>query len=141
MEQQMSSVYRTGVSQALPQTAGSLGKTVAPGTTAAAAGGTVSVGVVITSYSIHYTKLYEVCIDLETSFCDYMIQNAGLSVGTPGTVIDAWSDVAGQMSLMKAIGVPTRGQIYSVMNPYTIQNLASAQTGLSADPSRLVQVA
>lgn len=83
----------------------------------------------------------QVCIELETSFCDYMIQNAGLSVGTPGTVIDAWSDVAGQMSLMKAIGVPTRGQIYSVMNPYTIQNLASAQTGLSADPSRLVQVA
>lgn len=45
MEQQMSSVYRTGVSQALPQTAGSLGKTVAPGTTTAAAGGTVGVGV------------------------------------------------------------------------------------------------
>lgn len=79
-------------------------------------------------------------IELETSLCDYMITNAGLSTGTPGTAIDAWSDVAAQMSLMKSIGVPM-GEIYSVMNPYTIQNLASAQTGLSADPSRLVQTA
>lgn len=80
------------------------------------------------------------CIELETSFCDFMIKNAALVSGTPGTVIDAWSDLASQMSLMKSIGVP-EGQIYSVMNPFTIQNLASAQTGLSADPSRLVQTA
>lgn len=79
-------------------------------------------------------------IELETSFCDFMIQNAGLVSGTPGTAIDAWTDIASQMSLMKSIGVPA-GQIYSVMNPFTIQNLASAQTGLSADPSRLVQTA
>jgi len=83
----------------------------------------------------------EECItELETSFCDFMITNAGLSTGTPGTAIDAWSDVAAQMSLMKSIGVPM-GEIYSVMNPFTVQNLASAQTGLSADPSRLVQTA
>lgn len=81
------------------------------------------------------------CIqELETSFCDFMITHAGLASGTPGTVIDAWSDIAAQMSLMKSLGVPM-GEIYSVMNPYTIQNLASAQTGLSADPSRLVQTA
>ena len=78
------------------------------------------------------------CIELETSFCDFMIKNAALSVGTPGTVIDAWSDIAAQGSLMKSLGVPG-SPIYSVVNPYTIQNLASAQTGLSADPSRLVQ--
>lgn len=83
----------------------------------------------------------ETCvIELETSFCDFMIQNAALSIGTPGTVIDAWSDIASQMSLMKSLGVPGM-QYYSVVNPYTIQNLASAQTGLSADPSRLVQTA
>lgn len=79
-------------------------------------------------------------IELETSFCDYMIKNAALSIGTPGTVIDAWSDIASQMSLMKSLGVPSM-EYYSVVNPYTIQNLASAQTGLSADPSRLVQTA
>jgi len=83
----------------------------------------------------------ETCvIELETSFCDYMIKNAGLSYGTPGTVVDAWSDVAGCKSLMDSIGVPA-GEHYYVMNPYTVQNLASAQTGLSADPSRLVQTA
>lgn len=83
----------------------------------------------------------ETCIiELETSFCDYMIQNAGLSIGTPGTVIDAWSDIAAQMSLMKSLGVPSM-EYYSVVNPATIENLASAQTGLSADPSRLVQTA
>lgn len=82
----------------------------------------------------------EITTELETSFCDFMIKNCALSTGTPGTVIDAWSDVAAQMSLLKSIGVPM-GEIYSVMNPFTIQNLASAQTGLSADPSRLVQTA
>lgn len=79
-------------------------------------------------------------IELETSLGDYMIKNAGLTTGTPDTAIDAWSDIASQMSMMKSIGVPM-GEIYSVMNPWTVQNLASAQTGLSADPSRLVQVA
>lgn len=79
-------------------------------------------------------------IELETSFCDYMIKNAALSIGTPGTAIDAWSDIASQMSLMKSLGVPSM-EYYSVVNPFTIQNLASAQTGLSADPSRLVQTA
>lgn len=79
-------------------------------------------------------------IELETSLCDFMIANAALSTGTPGTAIDAWSDIASQMSMMKSIGVPM-GEIYSVMNPWTVQNLASAQTGLSADPSRLVQTA
>lgn len=83
----------------------------------------------------------EECVtELETSFCDFMITRSGLATGTPGTAIDAWSDIAAQMSLLKSIGVPM-GEVYSVMNPFTIQNLASAQTGLSADPSRLVQTA
>lgn len=79
-------------------------------------------------------------IELETSLCDYMIKNSGLATGSPGTAIDAWSDIASQMSMLKSIGAPM-GRIYSIMNPFTIQNLASAQTGLSADPSRLVQTA
>jgi len=83
----------------------------------------------------------ETCnIELETSFNDFMIANAGLSVGVPGTAVDAWSDVAAAMTQMNAIGVPT-GEHYYVMNPYTVQALASVQAGLSADPSRLVQTA
>lgn len=79
-------------------------------------------------------------IELETSLCDFMFKYAALVSGTVGTVVDAWADIANPMSLMKAIGVPA-GQHYNVMNPFTIQNLAGAQTGLSADPSRLVQTA
>jgi hypothetical protein len=33
------------------------------------------------------------------------------------------------------------GGLYVSLNPFTIQNLAGAQTGISADPSRLVQTA
>jgi len=79
-------------------------------------------------------------ITLENNFCDFMIQRAALLSGTYGTAIDAWADVANPMSLMKALGVPA-GEHYMVVNPFTIQNLAGAQTGLSADPSRLVQTA
>lgn len=81
----------------------------------------------------------EVVTELETSLCDYMITHAGLSTGSPGTVIDAWSDIAAQMSLLKSLGVPM-GEIYSVMNPFTIQNLASVQLGLSGS-DRLIQTA
>lgn len=79
-------------------------------------------------------------IELETSFCDYMIANAGLLSGVPGQALDAWSDIAKQKALMDSIGVPA-GQHYSVINPHILANLADVQTGLSADPSRLVQTA
>lgn len=73
-------------------------------------------------------------IQLETNFCDFMYQRAALQVGTVGTVVDAWSDVASAMSMMKSIGVP-EGMHHYVMNPFTIQNLASAQSGLYAGES------
>lgn len=79
-------------------------------------------------------------IELETSLCDFMYQRAALLSGTVGTAIDAWADVANPMSMMKSIGVP-EGMHTMVLNPFAVQNLASAQTGLSADPSRLVQTA
>ncbi len=82
----------------------------------------------------------EMVVALEDSFGDYMIANSGLTYGNPGTAIDAWSDIAGQNSFMKSLGVPA-GPKYSAMNPFVVQNLAAAQTGLSADPSRLVQTA
>lgn len=79
-------------------------------------------------------------IELETSLSDYMIKNSGLSYGVPGTAVDAWTDVSGAMALLKSIGVDS-AMCHYVMNPFTAVNLASAQTGLSADPSRLVQTA
>ena len=83
----------------------------------------------------------EECVTtLETNLNIFMNKNLALTYGSPGTVVDAWSDIAGPMSLMKSIGVPG-GMHHYVMNPFTVQNLAGAQTGLSADPSRLVQTA
>lgn len=70
-------------------------------------------------------------IELETSFCDFMYQRAALQIGTVGTVVDAWADVASAMSMMKSIGVP-EGMHHYVMNPFTIQNLAGTQSGLNA---------
>ena len=70
--------------------------------------------------------------DLETALGGYMIKNCNLHYGAPGTVVDAWSDVAGAGALMDSIGVPTDGDRYYVMNPFTTAGLASAQNGLNA---------
>jgi len=78
--------------------------------------------------------------ELETSFIDYAIQNAGLSYGTPGTVVDAWGDVAGARSLMNAIGVPQSGPINYIMNDFTVENLANTQAGLNSS-DKLVNTA
>jgi hypothetical protein len=69
--------------------------------------------------------------DLEVDFAKYMYKNCNLSVGTPGTAVTTWSHVAGAGSLMQEIGVPMN-DIYYVMNPFTQQALASAQSGLYA---------
>ena len=67
--------------------------------------------------------------DLEVDFASYMLKNCNLSIGTPGTAVDAWSDVAAAGSLMQEIGVPMN-DVYYVMNPFTQQALASVQNGL-----------
>lgn len=78
---------------------------------------------------------------LESNLGSYMIKNAGLTYGAVGTAIDAWTDVSGAMALLQSIGVPSVDMCYYTANPFSIASLASAQTGLSADPSRLVQTA
>ena len=70
--------------------------------------------------------------DLETDLGSYLIKNSNLHYGTVGTVVDAWSDVAGAAALMDSIGVPTDGDRFYVMNPFTTAGLASAQNGLNA---------
>lgn len=79
----------------------------------------------------------EVVTRMETNFGKYMMKNCGLSYGTPGTVVDAWSDVAGTGALLKSIGAPA-GDWYYAMNPFTQVNLASAQYGLSGSDSAIM---
>ena len=70
--------------------------------------------------------------DLELDLGSYMFKNCNLHYGTPGTVVDAWSDVAGAGALMDSVGIPTNGDRYYVMNPFTTTNLAVAQGALNA---------
>ena len=79
--------------------------------------------------------------DLELDYGSYMYKNANLHYGTPGTVVDAWSDVAGAAALMDSIGVPNDGMRYYVMNPFTTTNLADAQRGLGSGSDSLVNTA
>ncbi len=69
----------------------------------------------------------------ERNFNDYMIQRAALTFGTPGTAVDAWTDVAYVEAMMNEIGVPSQGKKYYQMNSYTGAALASASTAIYND--------
>lgn len=72
----------------------------------------------------------ELVTRVERNFNDYMLQNSGLTFGTPGTAVDAWTDVAYADALLNEIGVPYSGKKYYQMNSYTGAALASVQTGI-----------
>lgn len=71
----------------------------------------------------------ECVTELELSLGRFMFRNVGLRYGSPGTVVDAWTDIAGAQALCQSTGVPM-DELYYVMNPYTAMNLSSAQTGI-----------
>lgn len=75
--------------------------------------------------------------DLEVDLCSYMINNGGFSYGTPGTAIDAWSDVAGATAKAMAMGLPMDDLCY-VINPYVQADLAAAQSALASGKTSLV---
>lgn len=78
---------------------------------------------------------------LELNLGAYMQRNSGLKYGTPGTAIDAWSDVGGAQAFMDSIGVPQDKDWNYVMNPFTQLALADAQNGLSSGKLDLVTTA
>lgn len=69
--------------------------------------------------------------DLETELAQFMMNNGALSLGSPNTPINKWSDVAQTASFMKDLGI-NEGENYAVMDPWAAQRLADAQTGLHA---------
>ena len=69
---------------------------------------------------------------LELNLGQFMLNNCGGAYGTPGTAIDAWSDVAGCQAHMESLGIPTDSPWSYVMNPHTSTALADAQNGLYA---------
>ena len=72
----------------------------------------------------------ELITKAEQNFNDYMIANSGLTFGTPGTAVDAWTDVSYAKALMDEIGVPKTGKRFYQMNNYTEAALAGAQTAI-----------
>jgi len=77
--------------------------------------------------------------DLETELAQFMMRNGAQSLGSPNTPINKWSDVAQTASFLKDLGVE-KGENYAVMDPWSAQRLADAQSGLHAS-DQLVRTA
>lgn len=78
--------------------------------------------------------------ELERETATFMIDNAGLTNGTPGTAISEWGDVAKNSALLQSLGI--NGQdMYAAMNPFTTQDLANTQSGLASGDNDLVNLA
>lgn len=73
-----------------------------------------------------------VVTDLETDFAQFMIENAGLSIGDPDTSVTTWQHVADAGALMTSIGVPKDEQWHYVMNPFTMAKIADTVRSLGA---------
>lgn len=78
---------------------------------------------------------------MELNLAQFMQRNSGLLVGTPGTAVTKWSDVAASNTLMDAMGIPTLENAYYAMTPFTRQALADAQNGLANGSDSLVDEA
>ncbi len=78
----------------------------------------------------------QIVADIEVDLGTFMIQNSGLTYGTPGTPITGWDHVSGPGALMSSIGVP--GEKNYVMNPFGQNNLAKLTNGLASGAESLV---
>lgn len=68
----------------------------------------------------------------ELNLFTFMQKNSGLLIGSPGTAVTKWSDIAAANSLMDSMGIPVMDDAYYAMSPFTRQRLAQAQSGLAA---------
>lgn len=83
----------------------------------------------------HYERLIT---QFELNLFTFMQRNSGLLVGSPGTAVTKWSDIASANSLMESMGIPVMNDAFYVMNPYTRQRLAGVQSGLASGDNQLV---
>jgi len=70
--------------------------------------------------------------DLELDFADFMMKNAGLLAGVPGTSITTWGDVANAGAVMEAHGVPMDEEWIYALNPFAQRTLADIQRTLGS---------
>jgi len=77
---------------------------------------------------------------LELEMVNYVIKNGSGSLGTIGTAISKWSDVAQVGSYLTSLGL-TSGRKYAVMNPFAAQALADKQGALQSGNTELIRSA
>jgi len=70
--------------------------------------------------------------DMETDFANFMMVNAGLLAGTPGTAVTTWDQVARAGAVLDTAGVPMDRMWNYAFNPFTMTKLASDQRSLGA---------
>lgn len=77
---------------------------------------------------------------LELELANYIMKNGGLSLGTIGSPITKWSDVAQCGSMLADIGL-NFGKKYAVMDPWAFQALADKQSALQSGNTELIRSA
>ncbi|MEE9459609.1 MAG: P22 phage major capsid protein family protein [Candidatus Bathyarchaeia archaeon] len=82
----------------------------------------------------------EMTTELERETAEFMINNAGLTNGTPGTAISQWGDVAVNGSYLTSLGATGQSK-NAAMNPFSTQELADTQSGLASGDNNLVNMA
>jgi hypothetical protein len=78
--------------------------------------------------------------EIELELANYFVKNAALSLGTAGTAITKWSDVAQTGSMLTDIGA-IGGRKYAIMDPWAAQNLADKQGALQSGNVELIRSA
>ena len=71
--------------------------------------------------------------DLEVDFGKYMYKNCNGAIGTPGTRIATWSDVADAQAYFEALGVPQDRDWNYVMTPFDRNKMADVQANLAGN--------
>ena len=70
--------------------------------------------------------------DFEVDYAKFMMNNAGLSSGTPGTAITSWSDIANAGAVLDTTGVPRDKKWCAAVNPFVQTALADIQRSLGS---------
>jgi len=76
---------------------------------------------------------------LETEVTDRMMKAASLTLGSPGTAIAQWGDIASTKSYLHDLGATD--ECYNAINPFAAQDLADTQSGLASGDNDLVNAA
>jgi hypothetical protein len=78
--------------------------------------------------------------ELELEMVNYIVKNGSGSLGTIGTAISKWSDVAQVGSFLNSLGLNT-GKKFAIMNPYAATALADKQGALQSGNTELIRSA